>query len=161
MRKEILEPFCFMKNLVQKLTVAAVAVMPVFLCGCPGASYVDNEPEGPKGYVVKMKNDYSDKVIIRMSINFGDTTFCCPSIKNHTTKLVGDYYKFNCSSYDGITYSSIKYYDWHDSLMEAIHEYIIDTNPFDVVYAYYESYDEDKLKSIIEKNEFGKFERKK
>ena len=77
-----------MKNLVQKLTVTAVAVMPVFLCGCPGASYVDNDPS-PKGYIVKMKNDYSDKVMATMFISSvnRDTSFCCASTKNHTIKI--------------------------------------------------------------------------
>lgn len=149
-----------MENLVQKLTVTAVAVMPVFLCGCPGsASFVDNEPESPQGYIVRMKNDYSDKVIIRMSVNLGDTTFCCPSIKNHTTKLIGEYYKFNCFSCDGITYSSIKSNDWDNSLMDSIQKYIIDTNPFENIYAYYEHYDDEMLKNIIGNKDFEKFER--
>lgn len=161
MRKEILEPFCFMKNLVQKLIVAAVAVMPVFLCGCPGASYVDNDPS-PKGYVVKMKNDYSDKVFVRMSIdNYRDTSFCCPRKDGHTIKITGKYYDLYCFSYDAAAYTSINSKDWKDYMLDSISKYVIDTNPFDEVYAYYKNYSIDELKKFIEDNNFEKFEREK
>lgn len=157
-----LEPiFNSMMNLVQKLTVTAVAVMPVFLCGCPGASYVDNDPS-PKGYVVKMKNDYSDKVFVRMSIdNYRDTSFCCPRKDGHTIKITGKYYDLYCFSYDAAAYTSINSKDWKDYMLDSISKYVIDTNPFDEVYAYYKNYSIDELKKFIEDNNFEKFEREK
>lgn len=150
-----------MNKLVQKLTVLSVAVMPVLLCGCPGASYVDNDPS-PKGYVVKMKNDYSDKVFVRMSIsNYRDTSFCCARTNGHTIKISDEYYDLYCFSYEAAAYTSINANDWNESMLDSISKYVIDTNPFEEVYAYYKNYKLDELKSIIEKKDFGKFDRLK
>lgn len=161
MRKEILEPFCFMKNLVQKLTVAAVAVMPIILCGCPGDNCVDEND--PKGFVVKMKNDYSDKVFVRMSINSinWDTSFCCPRTDGHTLKITDEYYDLHCHPYDAAAYTSIDSEDWDESMQDSISKYVIGIHPFEEVYAYYKSYSIEELKNIIEHNELNKFERLK
>lgn len=161
MRKEILEPFCFMKNLVQKLTVAVVAVMPVILCGCPGDNCVDEND--PKGFVVKMKNDYSDKVMATMfvsSVN-RDTSFCCASIKNHTIKIINDYYNIKSARYEDIVYTSIQSENWDEALLDSLSNYVIGIAPFEEVYAYYKSYNIEELKNIIEHNELNKFEKLK
>ncbi len=136
--------------------------MPVFLCGCPGsASFVDNDPS-PKGYIVKMKKNYSDKVFVRMSINnYRDTSFCCPRNDEHTIKITGEYYDLYCFSYDAVAYTSINSKDWKDYMMDSISKYVIDTNPFDEVYAYFKNYSVDELKKFIDNNNFEKFEREK
>ena len=150
-----------MMNLVQKLTVAAVALMPVILCGCPGDNCV--EENDPKGFVVKMKNDYSDKVLVFMSISSvnRDTTFCCPSKNNHTTNIFGSYYDLHCHPYDAAAYTSINSEKWHESILDSISKYVIAIHPFEEVYAYYKSYSIEELKNIIEHNEFNKFEKLK
>ena len=151
-----------MMNLVQKLTVAAVAVMPVFLCGCPGASYVDNDPS-PKGYIVKMKNDYSDKVMATMFISSvnRDTSFCCASTKNHTIKITNDFYNIKSARYEDIVYILIQSENWHETLLDSLYNYTIEITPFEEVYAYYKNYSIEELKNIIEHNEFNKFEKLK
>ena len=151
-----------MNKLVQKLTVLSVAVMPVLLCGCPGASYVDNDPS-PKGYVVKMKNDYSDKVMVTMFISSAnrDTSFCCASTENHTINISNDFYNIKSARYEDIVYTSIKSEKWNESLLDSLSNYIIGIAPFDEVYAYYKNYSIEELKNIVEHNELTKFERLK
>lgn len=161
MRKENLEPFCFMKNLVQKLTVAVVTVMPVVLCGCPGDNCVDENE--PKGYVVKMKNDYSDKVMATMfvsSVN-RDTSFCCASTKDHTIKIINDFFNIKSATYKDIVYIPIQSENWHETMFDSLSNYTIEVAPFEEVYAYYKSYSIEELKKIIEHNEFNKLEREK
>ena len=145
-----------MKNLM----IAIVVAMPVFLCGCPGDNCVDEND--PKGYVVKMKNDYTDKVLVRMFVhNEGDTSFCCASIKDHTVKIVDDYYRLNCYPYYIAAYTSINSDDWDESLLDSISKYVIDKDPFEEVYVCHHDYDIDALKAFIENNSLNKLERLK
>lgn len=140
---------------------AAIAALPIVMCSCPDSCVDENEP---KGFVAKMKNDYSDKVMVRMFIDSirNDTSYCCVSKGNHTVNIIGKYYSLNHYSYDIAVYTSIKSEDWEDSMMDSISKYIVDTNPFEEVYAYYKkSYSLDELKKIIENNELNKFERLK
>lgn len=134
--------------------------MAVFLCSCPRESCVDEHE--PKGYVVKMENDYSGKVMARMFIYDNDTSYCCVTTKGHTIKIVDDYYRLKFHSYDIATYTSINSEEWDDSLLDSISKYVIDTNPFEEVYAFYkEDYSNDNLKKIISNKELYKFERLK
>lgn len=52
---------------MSRARVSAILVsMPLVMCSCPGDNCV--EENEPSGYVVKMKNDYTDKVIVRMFV---------------------------------------------------------------------------------------------
>lgn len=145
---------------MKKLVIAIVAAMPLFLCGCPGDNCVDEHD--PKGYVVKMGNDYTDKVLVRMFVhNEGDTSFCCASITGHTIKIVDDYYSLNCYPYYIAAYASINSDNWDESLLDSISKYVIDTDPFEEVYVCHHDYDLDALKAIIENNSLNKLERLK
>lgn len=145
-----------MKNLM----IAIVVAMPVFLCGCPGDNCVDEND--PKGYVVKMKNDYTDMASALMYVNAsGDTTYCCVLHGKRTTKITGNYYKLSSASYDDIVYLSIKLSDWDDKYLDSLYIYVIDTNPFEEVYVYHHNYDLDALKTIIENNSLNTLERLK
>jgi hypothetical protein len=149
-------------KLIKKFLITAVAAMPVFLCSCPGDSCVDEHD--PKGYVVKMKNDYTDKVMVYMFINAveNDTTYCCASVRKHTVNIISDYYDLHSHPSEAVAYTSIDSKDWNIEMMDSIAKYVIDTNPFEEVYAYYKkSYSLDELKKIIENNELNKFERLK
>ncbi|MCR5497274.1 MAG: hypothetical protein K6F48_05495 [Paludibacteraceae bacterium] len=147
-------------KLIKKFLITTVAAMPVFLCSCPGESCVDEHE--PKGYVVKMKNDYSDNVLASMFIYKEDTNYCCTTVKGHTIKITEDFYKFNCRSFDIAAYTSIKSEEWDKSLSDSLSKYVIDTDPFEEVYAYYKiDYSNEDLKRIINNKEFNKFKREK
>lgn len=140
---------------------AAITAMPIVLCSCPDSCVDENEP---KGFVVKMRNDYSDKVLVRMSISSydGDTTYCCVSVKDHTINITSDFYDLHCQPYMSAAYTSINSDEWEESMLDSISQYVIDTNPFDEVYAYFKkSYSIEELKKIIENKELNKFERLK
>lgn len=147
-------------KIIKKFLITAVAAMPVFLCSCPGDSCVDEHE--PKGYVVKMKNDYTDRVIATMFVNTdNDTSYCCVSLNNHTVKIQGDYYKLNSARYNDVAYTSITANEWNNTFLDSLKTYIIDTNPFEEVYIFYHNYDMDALKSIIKTNSLNKLERLK
>ena len=117
---------------MKKLVIAIVAAMPLFLCGCPGDNCVDEHD--PKGYVVKMKNDYTNRVIVTMFVNSSnDTSYCCASLRNHTIKITGDYYKLNSALYYDVAYTSIMAEDWNDFFSDSLSKYIADTDPFEEV----------------------------
>lgn len=144
-----------------KLFIAIVATL-VVLCSCPGHNC--EEENVPQGYVVRMKNDYSGKVMVRVFVGgSGDeTSYCCPSVKNHTLKITGDYYVIHSQSYDIAAYTSIDSEDWNDALIESIGEYVVDIDPYEEVYAYYGgTYSQEDLKDIIEHDKIGEFERLK
>ncbi len=147
-------------KIIKKFLITAVAAMPVFLCSCPGDSCVDEHQ--PKGFVVKMKNDYSDKVSALMCINNqNDTSYYCAMRKNHTSQIVGNYYKLTLASYDDVVYTSIDISAWKDEMLDSLSKYVIDINPFEEVYAYYQNYDMVALKSIVENNSLNKLEKLK
>ena len=147
-------------KIIKKFLITAVAAMPVFLCSCPGDSCVDKHD--PKGFVAKMKNDYTDKVLVLMYIDSnGDTSFCCASKKGHTLKVKDDYYILHCHSYDNAVYTSINAGEWDDELLDSLSKYVIDTNPFVELYAYYNNYDMDAIEAIIDNNTLNKLERLK
>ena len=154
-------------KLIKKLTIAIVVAMPLFFCGCPGASYVDNEPNAPKGYVVQMENDYSDNVMVYMSASEVDTFFTAENLfsdSKHTTKLINDYYQINGAFYDRVAYTSIRLGEWNDSTKEnyePIADYVIETNPFISVYAYYENYTTQNLVDIIRNGKLNTLEKLK
>ena len=58
-------------------------------------------------------------------------------------------------------YLKAKANEWNENFMDSIQRYIIDTNPFIEVYAFYENYDINDLKSLINKNELNKLEKLK
>lgn len=149
---------CYMKVL-RKFMFAAIAALPVVLCSCPE----DCTEHEPKGYVVRMDNDYTDKVMATINVsNHGDTSYCCVSTGNHTIKIIADYYLINSALYDDIAYTSIQSTEWKETLLDSLSMYVIDTNPFDEVYAYFKrSYRIDELRKIIKNNELNKFERLK
>lgn len=145
-------------KLIKKFLITAVAAMPVFLCSCPGDSCVDEHD--PRGYVVKMKNDYTDKVLARMSVYKEDTSYCCVTVKEHTLKITEDYYKLRSHPYDMVVYTSINSEEWDNSLLDSLSKYVIDTNPFEEVYAFYKvDYSSEELKKIINNGELNKLER--
>ena len=147
-------------SLMKKLVIAIVAAMPLFLCGCPGDNRVDEHD--PKGYVVKMKNDYTNRVIVTMFVNSSnDTSYCCASLRNHTIKITGDYYKLNSALYYDVAYTSIMAEDWNEFFSDSLSKYIADTDPFEEVYVCHHDYDMDALKAFIENNSLNKLERLK
>ena len=149
-------------NISKLKLLVAIVTMPIVLCSCPGHNC--EEENVPKGYVVRMKNDYSGNVMVRVFVGDldGDTSYCCPSVKNHTLNITGEYYVIHSQSYDIAAYTSIDCEDWDDELMESIGEYIIDFNPYEEVYAYYgENYSVEELKDIVEHDKISKFERLK
>lgn len=139
---------------------AAIAALPIVMCSCPDSCVDENEP---KGFVAKMKNDYSDKVMATINISSkGDTSYCCISTGNHTENIIDDYYLIKSALYDDIAYTSILSKEWDDMFLDSLNKYVIDVDPFEEVYAYYKkSYSLDELKKIIENNELNKFERLK
>ncbi|MCQ2200191.1 MAG: hypothetical protein MJZ19_10815 [Paludibacteraceae bacterium] len=146
---------------MSRARVSAILVsMPFVMCSCPGDNCV--EENEPSGYVVKMKNDYTDKVIVRMFISSvtKDTTYCCETLQGHTINICGDYYLLHCS-YDIVAYTEICSKDWNETMMDSISNYILDTNPFSEVYACYRKYEQNELKEIIESNSLGKLNRLK
>lgn len=155
-------------RLAKKIMYAAIASMPIFMCGCP-------EDGVPDGYVVKMKKDYSDSVmLVRLCMqNYDssdtevksiDTSYIWPSNKGDIEKITGDYYRLSSRyvyEYRNMVCTSISHDDWNDTLMKTISEYIIDTDPFDEVYAYYEDYGMPALLRIINQNDLTDFEKLK
>ena len=139
---------------------AAIAALPIVMCSCPDSCVDENEP---KGFVAKMKNDYSDKVMATIFVgNNGDTIYDCVSVTNHTFHIVDDFYTIKSARYDDIAYTSILSKEWDDMFLDSLNKYVIDVDPFEEVYAYYKkSYSLDELKKIIENNELNKFERVK
>ena len=155
-------------RLAKKIMYAAIVSMPIFMCGCPDESM-------PEGYVVKMKNDYSDNVMLvrfyksnydstYTEVKSIDTSYIWPSNKGDIEKITGDYYRLlgrYGHDYRNMVCTSIKHEDWNDTLKKTITEYIIDTDPFDEVYAYYEDYGKAALLRIINQNKLKDFEKLK
>ncbi|MBP5704572.1 MAG: hypothetical protein J6X12_07735 [Paludibacteraceae bacterium] len=155
-------------RLAKKIMYAAIVSMPIFMCGCPDESM-------PEGYVVKMKKDYSDNVMLIRTYNYNydsiryevksiDTSYVWPSNKDDIERITGDYYRLSSRyghDYRNIVCASISYDDWNDTLLKTISEYIIDKNPFEEVYAYYEDYGKPALLRIINQNKLDDFEKLK
>lgn len=155
-------------RLAKKIMYAAIVSMPIFMCGCPDEGI-------PEGYVVKMKKDYSDNVMLVRSYNYNydssylevksiDTTYNWASKKGDIERIRGDYYRLLRifgHDYRNLVCTSISYDDFNDSLMKSISDYIIDDDPFDEVYAYYEDYGMPALLRIINQNDLTDFERLK
>lgn len=105
-----------------------ILLFALLMCSCPESNC--EEEHDPKGFVVKMRNDYSDKVLVLMNVNSsGDTTYCCSHIKDHTKLLLNDYYILHCHSYKSAVYTSISSNNWDEEYMNSISNYVIDTNP--------------------------------
>lgn len=135
-----------------KLLVAIVA-MPIVLCSCPGHNC--EEENVPKGYVVRMKNDYSGNVMVTMNLSTkGDTSYCCISKNDHTKEITEYYFNIRSAVYEDIAYLSISSSEWDDKFGDSLSLYVIDTDPFDEVYAYYNNYGIDELKEIVKKGEW-------
>ncbi|MBR6596584.1 MAG: hypothetical protein IKK68_01335 [Paludibacteraceae bacterium] len=155
-------------RLAKKIMYAAIASMPIFMCGCPEETF-------PEGYVVKMKKDYSDNVMLIRTYNYNydsiryevksiDTTYIWPSNKDDIERITGDYYRLlglYGQDYRNIVCTSVRHDEWSDTLMKSISDYIIDTDPFDEVYAYYEDYGKPALLRIINQNKLKEFEKLK
>ena len=59
-----------------------------------------------------------------------------------------------------VVYTSIYSEEWDNSLLDSLSKYVIDTNPFEEVYAFYKvDYSSEELKKIINNGELNKLER--
>lgn len=141
-------------KVLRKFMFAAITAMPVVLCSCPE----DCTEHEPKGYVVRMDNDYTGNVMVCMSIG-KDTVYSEPIfIENHTFKLVDDYYLIYLW-YKNYAYTSIKSSEWNDTLKSVVFSSVIDSDPFKEVYGFYENYSNDYLIDLIGKGSLSKLEK--
>ena len=139
---------------------ASLSALSVILYGCLDECDECLETEIPQGYVVRMKQDYSGNVMVNMYVNGDDTTFCCPSVGEHTERISEDYYNIRFHAYDLAAYLSIKSAEWNDSIdMDSVSTYLADADPYDEVYAYYSNYNIETLKTMISNNIFNEMRR--
>ena len=153
-------------RLAKRIMYLAIALMPFVMSSCP-------EEEFPNAYVVKMKENYSGQVLVVESYkyNYGDTIPDFRSIdtvyfymrENDLEKITGRYYRLNSFYHEfrNIKCTSLNYEDLNDSLVKSISDYVIDTDPFDEVYAYYDDYSLNGLMRMINQNQMKDFDRLK
>lgn len=153
-------------RLTKKIMYLAITSLPLVMSSCP-------EDDCPNAYVVKIKKDCSGKVLVEKMYKYDYSgtfsndervdSFYSYIREDDLERITGNYYKLDHFSreFSNIMCTSINYEDWNDSLMKSISDYVIDTDPFDEVYAYYEDYSKHALMRIINQNKLKDFERLK